>query len=469
MWRCLTDIKFRWLRFVTISITLLVLIGVPTIMLIIPSDTVVASQPRQSQISPLPTLLSSPSVTSNPSTSSTQNAQDQEVVAQAKQDVSTANALIGFAGLFVAVVAVIVVILSFAATVAGFVGVMEVRQIRKLRMRFETDNKRVNRLRTEFETDNKRINQLRTEFENDIGRIDKLVTSFEEQLVKVTLHTTEIESKNQLFQEQLEKVAQHTTEIENKNKTLMEASYFFDLATNAYKIGDNVRAIEYYKRSLQLQPDNIKVMERLGRAYSNLNDMESAIKYLEDALKIDPQNVTALRSLALCYRYSDRAKAIEYLKLSLDIHPEGYEAWDFLGLLYRDQKYIDEAISAHEQALRIQKRPETEFYLGILLLYSPKGDKIRARSLMLSAYQRTLEQEHDLRIRPVWKILIHAGIPIIAGKKEEALEIILSLTLYITTQRIYEALKGHLQFLLEGTDHHEWIPEIMEIVKLKGT
>ncbi len=464
-----TNIKNRWLRFVTISVALLVIIGVPTLLFIIPSNTVVASQlyrsnriliPQQSQISPLPTLPPSPTVTPTASSNSAQNAQDQQVISEAKQDVSTANAIITFAGLFVGVLAVIVAIVSFVATVAGFVGVFEVRKIRKLRMKFETDNKRVN--------------QLRMEFEADIKRIDKLVVDFEEQLVKVTLHTTEIESKNQLFEKQLVIIAQHTADIENKNKTLMEASYYFDLATDAYNIGDNLHAIEYYKRALQLQPDNIKVMERLGRAYSNLNDMVNAIKYLNDALKIDPQNVPALRSLALCYRYSDKPKAIEYLKRSLAINSGGYEAWDFLGLLYRDQifqdqKYIDEAISAHENALAINKRPETEFYLSILLLYSPKGDKIRAKALMLSAYQDTLEQEHDLRIRPVWKILIHAGIPIIEGEKEEALEIIRTLTSYITTQRIYEALKGHLQFLLEGIDHKEWIPEFMEIVRLQET
>jgi tetratricopeptide (TPR) repeat protein len=447
-------------------------------------DTVKASQinqsnsiliERQLQINSLQTLTPSPTVTPNPntSTSSAQNAQDQQAISEAKQDVSTANSIIGFAGLFVAVVASIVAVASFSATVAGFLGVREVRKevrkTRKLRMKFEADNKRVNELRIEFEADNKRVNELRMKFEADMERFNKLIEGFEEQLERVTQHTADIENKSQLFEERLGQLTQHINEFENKNKTLMEASYFFDLATNAYKIGDNVGAIEYYKRALQLQPDSIKVMERLGRAYSNLNDMENAIKYLSDALKIDPQNVPALRSLALCYRYSDKPKAIEYLERSLDINPSGYEAWDFLGLLYRDQKMIDEAIDAHEKALLLKKRPETEFYLGILLLYSPKGDTIRAKSIMLSAYKGTFEQEHDLRIRPVWKILIHAGIPIIEGQKEEALEIILTLTPYITTQRIYEALKGHLQFLLEGTDHKEWIPEFMEIVKLRET
>jgi hypothetical protein len=55
------------------------------------------------------------------------------------------------------------------------------------------------------------------------------------------------------------------------------------------------------------------------------------------------------------------------------------------------------------------------------------------------------------------------------GEKEEALRIIHTLTEYITTKRIYDAITAHLQFLLEGTEHKEWIPEFMDIVKLKET
>src|SRR5947199_1090892 len=83
-----------------------------------------------------------------------------------------------------------------------------------------------------------------------------------------------------------------------------KAAHYFTLATEAYKIGDNRSAIELYLRVLQLQPNNTRVLERIGRAYSNLSDSKKAIKYLMQALAIDPTNIPALRSLALIYRYS---------------------------------------------------------------------------------------------------------------------------------------------------------------------
>ena len=157
--------------------------------------------------------------------------------------------------------------------------------------------------------------------------------------------------------------------------------------------------------------------------------------------------------------------AIKYLNDSLEINPSGYEAWDFLGLLYRDLGRFDDAIVAHERAFSINQRPETEFYLSIL--YALKGDRIRAKLMAIAAYEDTGKQEHDQRIRPVWKILIHAAIPIIDDHKEVAIELLRSLSEYVTTKRIYDGIKAHLQFLLEGTDHKEWVPEFMEIVKLR--
>ena len=86
---------------------------------------------------------------------------------------------------------------------------------------------------------------------------------------------------------------------------------------------------------------------------------------------------------------------------------------------------------------------------------------------MLSAYNGTLEQEHDLRIRQVWKVLIHAGVPIVNDNKEVALSVIKSLKEYITTQRISVGVESHLRFLLEGTGHSDWMQAFMDIINTR--
>ncbi len=192
--------------------------------------------------------------------------------------------------------------------------------------------------------------------------------------------------------------------------------------------------------------------------------MKMAFHYLEKALSLDPSNAASLRGLALCYRYIDKNKSIEYLKRCLDIQPDDYEALDFLGLVYRDQGLIDEAISLHEQALALNKRPETEFYLSIL--YAQKGDKKTAHLMALLADRDTYKQEHEARLRLVWKLLMHAGVRIIEDEKDEALPFVRALDPYITSKRIYEEITTHFRLLLKATSHDDWIPEFMALLKL---
>ena len=167
----------------------------------------------------------------------------------------------------------------------------------------------------------------------------------------------------------------------------MEASYDYSEGTKDYRAGDNKPAIENYLAALRYLPKSPRILERIGRAYSNLNEKEKAYEYLKQAIDIDPHYEPTLRSLALYYRYSNNQEAIRILKQILEKNPFAYESWDFLGLCYRDQlqqgqllsknqEIIDKAIDAHEKARNIKERPETEFYLGILLFFSPPGEKI---------------------------------------------------------------------------------------------
>ena len=101
------------------------------------------------------------------------------------------------------------------------------------------------------------------------------------------------------------------------------------------------------------------------------------------------------------------------------------------------------------------------------ILYAMKGDKKRAKARALSAESDLDSPEHDKRIRPVWKLLIQAAYPILDGDKERAVQFIQMTTQYITTHRIHEALKGHIVFLLEASDHSDWLPEFMQHIRLQ--
>lgn len=396
------------------------------------SHSVQATSPYSLEISPTPS-----------STGPSQDAQTQQLYTVAQNDITVANGFVTFAG----------VILSIVAVVVAIAGILEILGRRQIESRIQQVAQLELRLEQQLETRTQQFATLEHQIEEQVQAFAKRL----EQLDK------EIINEQSAFQEHLKDLAHR---FENENQQFMEASYNFSMGKAAYLDGDDQHTIEYFLEALKLWPNNPRILERIGRSYSNLNDIAQAIFYLDRALAIDPSHIPSLRSLALCYRGTEPQKAIDYLNRALKVNPAGFEALDFLGLIHRDLGLVEEAIGYHERALAIKKRPETEFYLSIL--YAMKGDIKGAKVRALSAEYDTYKQEHDKRMRPVWKNLVQSSVHIIDGNKEKALQLIRESTHDIKTQRIYEALKGHLEFLLQAHDHSDWLPEFMELVRLQG-
>lgn len=375
-----------------------------------------------------------------------------QILSEAQNDLNVANSIVTYTGVFVSIITV-------ALAIAG---IFEIRGLNRLQAHIQQATLLDQQMKEQIAQITRHSEQDRIRLEeqlsNLIRRSEQERLLFEERLRLLDQRSVE---ESQMFEERLELLVEH---YENEHQKFMEASYNFTQGKQAYMDGDDVHAIEYFWKALQLQPKNVRILERLGRTYSNRNDIKQAIYYLEKALELDPQNEAALRSIALCYRYTEPDKAIAYLERCLDVNPDGYEALDFLGLIHRDQGRIDEAMRCHEKARAINERPETDFYLS--LLYVSKGDKKTAFLKALMAEHNTYKQEHDQRMRPVWKNLIYASVQIINDQKEKALQFIRLSQEQIATYRIYEALKDHLLFMLNAAGHADWIPEFMDLLRI---
>src|SRR6266567_9612572 len=396
----------------TILLGILLLLTIAAVLLVallLPSTIAVSSGanslPGSFSLQSSAQKMSQPTAISpTSSVSPSQNSQGQQ-----PSEITIANYTIVVAGVFAAVVGLILTLLTLGAAIATGFGIFELRRIRRFRRLFD----------------------------NQLKQLDN--------------------------------------RIETASQSLIEASYYYSEGTKEYRAGDNKHAIENYLAALKHLPKSSRILERIGRAYSNLNEREMAYEYLKKAIDLDSNFEPAKRSLALYYRYSNRHEAIRILQQIIEKNPNAYESWDFLGLCYRDQlqhgqqlskdqEIINKAIDAHEKALTLKERPETEFYLGVMLYFSPIGDKKRASDLLKSASKGIQEQEHDVRIREVWKKIILAGAPIVEGKRADALQYISSMIQYKPSERIYIGVESHLRFLLESTGHSDWIEDFLKIL-----
>lgn len=441
------DFTLKWLRILIVVIAIFFIVFLVAASLIIFARVIGIILPGTFS------QFSQPS-----SNSPVTDTQTQQILNESQNNINVATSLITFAGVFIAISSVILALVGGFTAIAAFLRVRETRDIRNLRFRFEND-----------------INEINSRANKAEQKFDENSQTFQNLLANIVGQTKIIEEKNRRIEEELKQL---DTRIERESQKLIEVAQYYSEGTKKYRRGDNEHAIQDFMEALRYQPNSPRILERIGRAYSNLDDDINAYKYLDMALKADPESEPVLRSLALYYRPSNVQKAINLLDQIVKKNPDAYESWDFLGLCYRDQlqqgqqlikdqNIIDQAIDAHEKALALKPRPETEFYLGILLYFSPTGDKERASNLLKSASLKINDREHDQRVRKVWKMLIVASAPIIDGDKGLALKDVQSLVPLITTNRIYTGVESHLRFLLEGTGHSDWIDEVINIIKTR--
>jgi len=114
------------------------------------------------------------------------------------------------------------------------------------------------------------------------------------------------------------------------------------------------RAIEEYKKSLELNPDNAEVYFRLGIDYDKAGWYELAMKMFLEALKKDPLNGSIHSALGSIYaRTGLYENAFRQANQALKLKGDDASAYNTLGLVYERRGNYSLAISYYRRALEL--------------------------------------------------------------------------------------------------------------------
>jgi len=122
------------------------------------------------------------------------------------------------------------------------------------------------------------------------------------------------------------------------------------------------KAIELFKRAIELKPDFAEAYNGLGWAYLDTwgiraamrpplrKNCTAAIEFFEKAVSLNPDYFDSYLGLGFCYKRLDRNKeALPYLEKAVQLKPDDGNAWTYLMLVY-------EALNRYEEAIEAQKR-----------------------------------------------------------------------------------------------------------------
>jgi Tfp pilus assembly protein PilF len=159
-------------------------------------------------------------------------------------------------------------------------------------------------------------------------------------------------------------------------------------AVSYYNRGEYEKAVEAYKRAIEINPDSAEAYYHLGMAYSSLGKYKDAVEAYSRSIKIRPDYAAAHYNLGHAYsNLNQHDKAIKAFRHSIQHEPDNLEAYFALGNAYFDSGREEKAVDTFEAA--ISRKPDNPYaYYRLGLLYFPSGLHARAAEAFTQVINR---------------------------------------------------------------------------------
>ena len=146
--------------------------------------------------------------------------------------------------------------------------------------------------------------------------------------------------------------------------------------------GDATKALEYFNKVLEKDPERPDVYKSIGWFYMNKGEYEQAINYWQKALEMDPNTPSMHHNIALALMGQNKQnEAIEELEKDIQISPGSASSHFLLGQLYLQQKEYEKARNNYEKAIKIEPN-YTNAYYGLFSLSIRLKQQDKAKTFM---------------------------------------------------------------------------------------
>ncbi len=168
-----------------------------------------------------------------------------------------------------------------------------------------------------------------------------------------------------------ERLFRHAAAVTSDNFIALD-----NIGVSLFARGRLGEAMDYYQRSLRIQPKNAQTLNNVGAVLTRQGKAEAEDWY-HKALAIDPANVEALYNLGNAMVARERfAEAITFFEAALKMDPGHLEAHNNLGNALVKVGRLEEAAKHYRLALRLQpESAQTHRNLAALLMTQSKHDQ----------------------------------------------------------------------------------------------
>lgn len=167
------------------------------------------------------------------------------------------------------------------------------------------------------------------------------------------------------------------------------AQDYFDQGMINFEQENYAKAISLFKKSLKIEPENVKTRFYFGKAHKLSGNHEKAIEAFKHVLDITPSDYYVLYDLADSYTLQGQYdQALNWIRNSLAVKPDFIDSHVLLGRTMTLDGQLDEAEKEFEFLIKvtrddadsIQAYRDSLYYLS--QLYVKKGDYRAAKKIL---------------------------------------------------------------------------------------
>jgi len=168
-----------------------------------------------------------------------------------------------------------------------------------------------------------------------------------------------------------------------------------------YRHGDVIKAMEYWNRALQINPEQPNVYKSMALSYMKKGQFDDAVAQFKKALEIQPELADVYVNIGHSLMMSGRPKeAVEALQKEIKISPNADFAYFLLGQAHLQQKEYQKAQEYYEAAIKINPRYSNAYY-GLASACAKLGDRDKAKEYSESFKKLKAEERKHLKGRKI--------------------------------------------------------------------
>ena len=209
-----------------------------------------------------------------------------------------------------------------------------------------------------------------------------------------------------------QKVNRHDLAVEQFQKAINidnnRALLYYNLGTSLNPLGRKDEAIKFLKIAMEKEPENSQISGYLsgilssevnsiqhtaeealqhGIAFHQSGQLDEAIRWYRKVLEIQPENTTALSNMGLVLQSTGKLEeAVASYQKTIAIKPDFAEAYYNLGVALQEQGKLEEAVTSYQKAISI-KPDYADFRVS---LESVKKDIIEDYIIKLSSNDKSI-------------------------------------------------------------------------------